>query len=79
MYGVSVCVNVYVCLCLSPFPDDACLELGEEKLIVEAVDGGDVGEDASDHVLGNGRLGQLSAKYLLATQQHTHQHPAAAL
>ena len=72
-----MCVCVYVCL--SPFPDDACLELGEEELVVEAVDGGDVGEDACDHVLGDGRLGQLSAKYLEATQQHTHQHPAVTL
>lgn len=31
---------------------------------MEAVDGGDVGEDAGDDVLGDSSLRELSAKYL---------------
>lgn len=48
----------------SPFSGDARLELRQQELVVEAVDGGDVGEDARDHVLRDSSLCELSAKYL---------------
>jgi hypothetical protein len=51
----------------SPFSSDACLELREKKLVVEAVDGGDVGEDPRYHVLRDSSFSQLCAKYLQTT------------
>jgi hypothetical protein len=51
----------------SPFSSDACLELREKKLVVEAVDGGDVGEDPCYHLLRDSSFCQLSAKYLQTT------------
>ena len=47
-----------------PFSSDACLELGEQELVVEAVDGGDVGEDPCNDILRDSSLCELSAKYL---------------
>lgn len=48
----------------SPFSSDACFQLRQQELVMEAVDGGDVGEDASDDILRDSSLCELSAKYL---------------
>lgn len=48
----------------SPFSSDTCFELREQELVMEAVDGGDVGEDACNDVLRDSGLCELSAKYL---------------
>lgn len=47
-----------------PFSSNACLELREQELVVEAVDRGDVGEDPCNDVLRDSSLCELSAKYL---------------
>lgn len=48
----------------SPFSSNACFELREQELVMEAVDGRDVGEDPCDDVLRDSSLCELSAKYL---------------
>lgn len=48
----------------SPFSSNACFELREQELVMEAVDGGDVGEDPCNDVLRDSSLCELSAKYL---------------
>lgn len=48
----------------SPLSSDACFQLGQQELVMEAVDGGDVGEDAGDDVVRDSSLRELSAKYL---------------
>lgn len=53
-------LNVYA----SPFSSNACLELREQELVMEAVDRGDVGEDPCNDVLRDWSLCELSAKYL---------------
>lgn len=48
----------------SPFFSNACFELREQELVVEAVDGRDVGEDPRDDVLRDTSFCELSAKFL---------------
>lgn len=49
---------------VSPFFSDARLELGEQELVVEAVDRGDVGEDPRSDLLRDSSLREFSAKFL---------------
>lgn len=55
-----------------PFSSNACLELREQELVVEAVDRGDVGEDPCNDVLRDSSLCELSAKYLQGLKKKKH-------
>ena len=57
---VEECIYVCVCVCVTRAPSPllhAFLQGWQQELLVEAVDGADVGEDSGDHVAGEGGAG----------------------